>query len=150
MQVMSQQLGTQLTREQAAAFGVDQQVLAQLVAGAVLDEQARKLGLGVSKDRLAQLAREDPAFRGPDGKFDRQQFDAILREVGMRPRTICSNREQVAVRQQIVEAISDGLRCAGRVPARRSRSIAARTARSTTWPCRARWSSRSRSPASAR
>src|SRR5206468_3096453 len=76
IQILSQQFGTRLTREQAQALGIDQQVVAQLVAGAVLDEQARKLGLGVSKDRLAQLAREDPAFKGPDGKFDRQQFDA--------------------------------------------------------------------------
>ena len=66
--MMSQQLGVRLTREQAAAFGIDDQVLAQLVAGAVLDEQARKLGLGVSKDRLAQLAREDPAFEGPTAR----------------------------------------------------------------------------------
>ena len=65
------------------AFGIDNQVLAQLVAGAVLDEQARKLGLGVSKDRLAQLAREDPAFEGPSGTFDRQQFEQVLRQVGM-------------------------------------------------------------------
>ena len=86
LQIMSQQFGTALTREQAAAFGVDQQVLAQLVAGAVLDEQARKLGLGVSKDRIAQLAREEPAFKGPDGKFDRQQFEQALRQVGMTAR----------------------------------------------------------------
>ena len=79
MQVMSQQFGVRLTREQAVAFGIDQQVLTQLVAGAVLDEQARKLGLGLSKDRLAQLAREDPAFKGPGGKFDRQQFEQVLR-----------------------------------------------------------------------
>ena len=39
---MSQQFGQRLTRDQARAFGVDQQVLAQLVAGAVLDEQARR------------------------------------------------------------------------------------------------------------
>jgi peptidyl-prolyl cis-trans isomerase D len=109
VQIYSQQFGTRLTREQAQALGVDQQVLAQLVAGAVLDEQARKLGLGVSKDRLAQLAREDPAFKGADGKFDRLQFDAILRQVGMTAEDYLRNRQQVAVRQQIVEAISDGL-----------------------------------------
>ena len=54
---MSQQFGTRLTREQAMALGIDQQVLAQLVSGAVLDEQARKLGLGVSKDRIARARR---------------------------------------------------------------------------------------------
>jgi peptidyl-prolyl cis-trans isomerase D len=109
IRILSQQFGTRLTREQAQALGIDQQVLGQLVAGAVLDEQARQLGLGVSKDRLAQLAREDPAFRGPDGKFDLQVFDAVLREIGMSGEDYLRNRQQVAVRQQIVEAISDGL-----------------------------------------
>ena len=45
--VMSQQFGTRLTREQARALGIEDQVLAQLVAGAVLDEQASELGLGL-------------------------------------------------------------------------------------------------------
>lgn len=109
LSVLSQQLGQRISREQAAAFGIDQQVLAQLVAGAVLDEQARKLGLGLSKDRLAALTREDPAFQGPDGKFSRQQFDYVLREVGMTAEDYLRNRQQVAIRQQIVEAVSDGL-----------------------------------------
>ncbi|MBZ9919475.1 MULTISPECIES: SurA N-terminal domain-containing protein [unclassified Mesorhizobium] len=108
--VMSQQFGQRLTHEQAKALGVDNQVLAQLVSGAVLDEQARKLGLGLSKDRLAELTREDPAFTGPGGQFDRRAFEYRLREVGMRPEDYLKNRAQVAVRQQIVEAVSDGLK----------------------------------------
>ena len=107
--ILSQQFGQRLTREQAAALGIDEQVLTQVVAGAVLDEQARKLGLGLSKDKLATLTREDPAFQGPDGKFNRQQFEYVLRQVGMSPEDYLRNRQQVAVRQQIVEAVSDGL-----------------------------------------
>lgn len=109
LRVLSQRMGQQITREQAQAAGVDSQVLAQLVAGAVLDEQAREMRLGLSKDRLAALTTEDPAFRGPDGRFDRRTFDAVLRNVGMRPQDYLKNREQVAVRQQIVEAVSDGV-----------------------------------------
>ncbi|RUX93899.1 MULTISPECIES: SurA N-terminal domain-containing protein [unclassified Mesorhizobium] len=108
--VMSQQFGQRLSHEQAKALGVDNQVLAQLVSGAVLDEQARKLGLGLSKDRLAELTREDPAFKGPGGQFDRKTFEYMLRQVGMRPEDYLKNRAQVAVRQQIVEAVSDGLK----------------------------------------
>jgi peptidyl-prolyl cis-trans isomerase D len=108
--VMSQQFGTRLTREQAKALGIEDQVLAQLVAGAVLDEQANELGLGLSKDKLAQLTMSDPAFRGPDGRFSRQQFELVLRQVGMRPEDYLENRGQVAIRQQIVEAVSDGLK----------------------------------------
>ena len=109
LNVMSQQFGQRLTRDQANALGIDNQVLSQLIAGAVLDEQARKLGLGLSKDRLAQLTWDDPTFRGPDGQFDRQAFEYILRQIGMRPEDYLKNRAQVAVRQQIVEAVSDGL-----------------------------------------
>ena len=108
--VMSQQFGTRLTREQAKALGVEEQVLAQLVAGAVLDEQASELGLGLSQDKLAQLTMSDPAFQGPNGQFDRQQFEYVLRQIGMRPEDYLQNRGQVAIRQQIVEAVSDGLK----------------------------------------
>lgn len=108
--VLSQQFGQRLTREQAAAFGIDDQVLAQLIAGAVLDEQARELRLGVSKDRIAALTAEDPAFRGPDGRFDRQAFQYVLSQVGMKPEDYFRNRGQVAVRQQVTEAITDGLK----------------------------------------
>lgn len=107
--VLSQQFGTRITREQAVAMGLDQQVLGQLVAGALLDEQAREMELGVSRDRLAALTAEDPAFQGPDGRFDRGQFGYVLSQIGMRPEDYLRNREQVAVRQQIVEAVADGL-----------------------------------------
>ena len=108
--VMSQQFGTRLTREQAKALGIEEQVLGQLVAGAVLDEQASELGLGLSQDKLAQLTMSDPAFQGVNGQFDRQQFEYVLRQVGMRPEDYLENRGQVAIRQQIVEAVSDGLK----------------------------------------
>lgn len=107
--MMSQQFGQRLTREQMKAFGLDNQVLGQLVSGALLDEQARKMGLGLSKDRLAALTAEDPAFQGSDGRFSRQQFDYVIRQLGMRPDDYFANRSQMAVRQQIVEAVSDGL-----------------------------------------
>lgn len=110
LNVMSQRFGQRLTREQANALGIDNQVLSQLVAGAVLDEQARKLGLGLSKDRLAQLTWDDPTFQGPDGQFNRQSFEYILRQIGMRPEDYLKNRAQVAVRQQIVEAVADGIK----------------------------------------
>lgn len=108
--VLSQQFGTRLTREQARGLGVEDQVLAQLVAGAVLDEQASELGLGLSQDKLAQLTMSDPAFQGPDGRFSRQQFEYVLRQIGMRPEDYLQNRGQVAIRQQIVEAVSDGMK----------------------------------------
>lgn len=110
LNLLSQQFGQQITSEQAAAMGVEDQVLGQLVAGALLDEQARKMGLGLSKDRLANLTAEDPAFQGPDGKFDRQRFLYLLQQIGMKPEDYFNNRANVAVRQQIIEATTEGLK----------------------------------------
>ena len=43
---LSQQLGSQLSTEQAKAFGVEQQVFAQLSAGATMDQLAKDMKLG--------------------------------------------------------------------------------------------------------
>lgn len=109
IQSLSQQFGTRITREQARAFGLDQQVMGQLIAGAVLDEQAREMGLGLSEDRLAALVGQDPAFLNASGQFDRNQFNFVLQQVGMQPRDYRRTREQLAIRQQIIEAVADGM-----------------------------------------
>lgn len=105
---MSQRFGMRLNAEQARAFGVENQVFAELVAGAALDQLSRDMNLGLSEGRLAQLIADDPAFRGVNGQFDRTAFSAILRNAGLRENDYISNRSQVAIRTQVVEAVSDG------------------------------------------
>ena len=105
---MSQRLGTRLNAEQARAFGIENQVYAELVAGAALDQLSRDMNLGLSEGRLAQLIADDPAFRGVNGQFDRTAFSAILRNAGLRENDYINNRSQVAIRTQVVEAVSDG------------------------------------------
>lgn len=105
---LSQQFGMRLTPEQARAFGVEQQVLAQLVAGASLDQLADQMGLGLSEDRLAQLIGDDPAFKAVNGQFDRQLFTSRLRNAGIREDDYIKERSKQAVRSQIVDAVSNG------------------------------------------
>lgn len=105
---LSQQVGMRLTPDQARAFGVEQQVFSQLAAGAALDQLADDMNLGLSEDRLAQLIAEDPAFKAVNGQFDRQLFSSRLRNAGIREDDYIKERSKVAVRSQIVDAISDG------------------------------------------
>lgn len=105
---MSQRFGTRLNAEQARAFGVENQVFAELVAGAALDQLSRDMNLGLSEGRLAQLIADDPAFRGVNGQFDRMAFSSVLRNAGLRENDYINNRSQVAIRTQVVEAVSDG------------------------------------------
>lgn len=109
MSDLSRRFGTQLTTEQARALGIDTQVYAQLAAGAALDQLSEEMRLGLSKDRLAGLIAEDPAFRNEStGQFDRQLFASRLRNSGLREEDYILERSKVAVRSQIVEATSDG------------------------------------------
>ncbi len=108
LSLLSRQLGTPLTRQQARAFGVEAQVYSQLVAGAALDQLAEDMNLGLSEDRLARLIGEDPAFHGTNGQFDRLTFSSVLRNAGLTEQDYIKNRSQVAVRSQIVDALSDG------------------------------------------
>lgn len=105
---LGRRFGTQLTSEQAKALGVQSQVYAQLAAGAALDQLSQEMNLGLSKDRLAQLIADDPAFKSDNGQFDRQLFTARLRNAGLREDDYIEERSKVAIRSQIVEATSDG------------------------------------------
>ena len=105
---LSQRFGMRINAEQARAFGVENQVFAELVAGAALDQLSRDMNLGLSEGRLARLIADDPAFRGVNGQFDRTAFSAVLRNAGLRENDYINNRSQVAIRTQVVEAVSDG------------------------------------------
>lgn len=105
---ISRQFGMQLTPDQVRAFGIDQQVYSQLAAGAALDQLSDDMGLGLSQDRLAMLIAEDPAFQGSNGQFDRNLFTSRLNNAGLREDDYIMERSKVAVRSQVVEAVSDG------------------------------------------
>ncbi|MEM6461618.1 MAG: SurA N-terminal domain-containing protein [Pseudomonadota bacterium] len=105
---ISRQFGTRLTRDQARAMGIENQVLIQSAMNAALDEQSRRMNLGLSEDRLAALIAEDPVFQGIDGRFDRSTFANVLRSVNMTEDEYIVTQEKTAIRAQIVEAIQDG------------------------------------------
>ncbi|WP_255561681.1 SurA N-terminal domain-containing protein [Pseudohoeflea coraliihabitans] len=109
MATLGRQLNTQLTSEQARAFGVPERTFGAVIAGAALDEEARKMNLGLSDERLARLVADDPTFHDFNGRFDRNNFARILSSVGMSEADYIASRSKVAVRSQIVEAVADGL-----------------------------------------
>ena len=106
---IQQQFGQRLSREQLQAFGIEQAVLSQMVSGAVLDESARKMGLGMSDDKLAGLIGSDPAFQDASGNFSRQRLDFALRQIGMREEDYIRNRQAIGVRNQLISGLTEGL-----------------------------------------
>src|ERR1700689_496334 len=76
LQQIGRQFGRPLTMDQARAFGLDRQVLQQTLAEAALDEEVRRLGLGQSNEETMRTIFADPNFKGVNGAFDPNRFQA--------------------------------------------------------------------------
>ncbi len=109
LQQIGRQFGRPLTPEQARAFGVDRQVLQQTIAEAALDEQTQRLGLGQSTEETRRTIFNDPNFKGADGKFDPQRFEAILRQAGYTEQRYVADQRKVSLRRQLAGTVSAGV-----------------------------------------
>ncbi len=110
LQQYSRQLGRPIGPEQARAMGLDRLVIGQLVSEIVLDERARVLGLALSDADVAKQITSDPAFRGPNGQFDRFRFEQTIRAAGYsEPRFVAEQRRQM-LRRQLAGTIASGLK----------------------------------------
>ena len=80
---VGQQIGKNLTSEEAVQLGVPQRVLSQMITEATLDDTAGEMGLSVSPDTVGRLIREDPNLHGPTGEFSRSDFAQIAQAQGL-------------------------------------------------------------------
>jgi peptidyl-prolyl cis-trans isomerase D len=109
LQQIGRQFGRPLTPDQARAFGLDRQVLQQMVAEAALDEDARRLGLGQSDAEVKRMIFSDPNFKGSTGAFDPVRFAQTLREFGYTEQRYVAEQRRVSLRRQIANTVTAGL-----------------------------------------
>jgi peptidyl-prolyl cis-trans isomerase D len=109
LQQIGRQIGRPISSQQARAFGLDQQVLQQWVSDAVIDEAARRMGLGQSDAELVRLIHGDPTFAGVTGKFDAQRFAQTIRAVGYTEQRYIAEQRKLSLRRQLVASIASGV-----------------------------------------
>lgn len=80
---LSAQMGRQVPFAQAQQMGLDRAVLARLVGQAALDESAAALGISAGDDQVRGQIVNASAFRGIDGKFDREIYSQALARQGI-------------------------------------------------------------------
>ncbi len=105
LQLIQRQSGRRITPEQARAAGLDHQVLSQLMAWAAVESHADNLDLALSEQKLIDDVKNDPAFKGPDGKFSRIAFDNALSTLGVSERGFMQLRRRDELRQQVTSAL---------------------------------------------
>ena len=101
-----QQLKRVLTPEQARALGLERQVLSQLITEAALDQKTSDLGLAISDEAVLRAIREEQAFKGTDGKFDRTLFYQTLSRAGINEAMFVREQRSVAARLQLADAVT--------------------------------------------
>ncbi len=109
IRALSRQTGRHITTEQAHAAGIDQRVLAQLMAWAAVETHADELHLALSNKALIEALKNDPTFKGPDDKFSRLAFDNVLSQMGLTERGFLELRRRDELREQVTTALINGI-----------------------------------------
>jgi peptidyl-prolyl cis-trans isomerase D len=109
LQQYSRRLGRPITPDQARALGLDRLVIGQIITEIVLDERARALGLALSDAEVAKQITNDPAFRGPNGQFDRLRFEQTIRAAGYTEGRFVAEQRRQLLRRELAGTIAAGL-----------------------------------------
>ncbi len=109
LHLISRQSGHRLTMEQARAAGLDNRILAQLLAWAAVEQHAANLDLALSDAALIESVKKDAAFKGPDGKFSKLSFDNVLNQMGLSERGFIKLRRRDELREQLTTALINGI-----------------------------------------
>jgi len=107
---LSLRLQRPIPPDQARAFGLDRQVLAQWVQDAALDQLARDMRLGIADDELKRIITADPSFHGPGGQFDPNTFRAILQRIGQSEQTYVAETRRETLRRQITGTLGTDIK----------------------------------------
>ena len=104
---LQRQLGS-VDREQARAMGLGTQVLDRLVSQALFEQATADLGMVVSNPVVRDAIRENPAFFGGLGRFDRLAYEQILLNAGYSEDAFVQLMRRDVRRGQLMSAVTGG------------------------------------------
>jgi peptidyl-prolyl cis-trans isomerase D len=105
LQQLGRQIGKNITLDQARAAGLDRRIVNQIMSDFVIDERARQLGLAASDSEISRRITSDPTFQSPNGQFDRQRFEFVLRQAGFTEGRFIAEQRREMLRRQVRDTI---------------------------------------------
>lgn len=103
------QTGKHMPFAQAQAFGVDRAALQTVINQVALENESARLGVSVGDDQVAKRIRDISAFAGPDGKFNRDTYDFVLKQSGLTPKDFEQSLRSEVARTILQSAVSNGV-----------------------------------------
>ncbi len=102
-------MGTKGEVTQAIRKTVADQTLDRLVMQDSIADEVDRLGLIVPDDTLRRAVFETPAFRGPSGAFDRNAFNAVLRNNNLTEGRFLELTRAGLAQQQLLGSVQTGI-----------------------------------------
>ncbi|AMY68688.1 SurA N-terminal domain-containing protein [Frigidibacter mobilis] len=109
LDALSAQFGQPITLAQAQAFGLDQGVRARLIAQAAMDVETDRIGLSAGDGQVRDQIVGASAFRGIDGRFDRELYALALRQQGLTEAAFEAELRNDAARVLLQGAVAGGI-----------------------------------------
>ena len=101
----SSQVGQPVSFAQAQSMGIDANVRARVMATAALDNEADTIGISVGDDEVRRRIVGIQAFKGLDGKFDRDSYTLALQREGLGETEFESKLRDEAARNLLQAAV---------------------------------------------
>lgn len=106
LQQISRDLGHPLPPDQAAALGLDRQVIGEMMAQSAIDQRARQMRLGIPDAEIIRHITSDPNLQDTSGHFDAARFRGTLQNMGLTEDRFLAEERQTIVRREIADAVS--------------------------------------------
>ncbi|MGB3687859.1 MAG: SurA N-terminal domain-containing protein [Jannaschia helgolandensis] len=106
---LQQDTGQRLTLQQMQLFGLDRNVMERLLAAAALESEADRIGISVGDQAVAERIRENPAFSGVGGGFDREGYRFALQSAGLNESGYEEDIRDEAARELLQGAVAGGV-----------------------------------------
>ncbi|MBM2577039.1 SurA N-terminal domain-containing protein [Jannaschia sp. Os4] len=107
---LAQATGGAIGVPEMRALGLDAQVLQRLLAAAALEDEADDLAISVGDAEVARAIRENGAFGGVSGRFDREGYAAVLRQNGLTERQFEARTRSDLASSVLQDAVLGGIR----------------------------------------
>jgi peptidyl-prolyl cis-trans isomerase D len=78
LEQLSARFGSAIDLQQAKQLGLVDETLNQLIDRSLVDQEVARLQLDVSDDLIRNVITGNSSFKGSDGRFDRNTFNAVL------------------------------------------------------------------------
>jgi peptidyl-prolyl cis-trans isomerase D len=104
----AQQFGQPISMQEALAFGIDRQVLRDVLTRAALDNEAQRIGVSVGDEVVASELMGMDAFMGVSGTFDREAYRFTLDRNNLTETEFETNLRRDISRELLQGAVAGG------------------------------------------